>query len=111
MPMIPQQPLSAERVYETLKAAHQQLQVDAATAGDDLPAWYLLTAAGPIRIRTINTYRQFVQFVTPEGHIVLIAPDAVAVTMEKLTPESSEPRFPIGFPSHQGEERLKLAES
>jgi hypothetical protein len=96
MPTFPQPPSRAEKAYNALLAAHRLLQMRADTE-DDLPAWFLLTAAGPVRIQTIGTYREFVQFTTPEEHIVLIAPEAVAVTMQKLAPESSEPRFPIGF--------------
>ena len=60
---------SADRAYEALKRAHAQF-TGAAESEADLPAWYVLTSAGPIRIKTIGTFGPFVQFVTPDGHVV-----------------------------------------
>ncbi len=96
--VFPGQSSDAERVLQALEHAHAQFTFDAKSEAE-LPAWFLLTSAGPIRIKTIGTFRSFMQFTTSDDHIVLIAPDAVAVTMQTLKPESEEPRFEIGFRS------------
>lgn len=95
---VPHIPSDAESVYDDLRAAHIQF-VAQADSEADLPAWYVLTSAGPIRIRTIGKFRSFVQFVTDEGTVLLAAPEVVAVMMQRLPPESAAPRFPIGFRS------------
>jgi hypothetical protein len=90
-------PLSpAERVFDELRTAHMQFVAQAESAGN-LPAWYVLTPAGPLRIKTIAKFYSFIEFVTGDGNILLVAPDAVSVMMKRLLPESDEPRFPIGF--------------
>jgi hypothetical protein len=93
---VPHATSAAERVYDELRTAHAQFVAQAESAGD-LPAWYALTPAGPIRIKTIAKFYSFVEFVTDDGHVLLVAPDAVSVMMKRLLPESDEPRFPIGF--------------
>jgi hypothetical protein len=85
----------AERLHESLRHAHERLVLDAKTEAD-LPAWYLLTPAGPIRIRTLGTFDGLMKFTTTEGQIVLVPPESVFVTIEE--PASDEPRFAIGFP-------------
>jgi hypothetical protein len=87
---------AAERVYDELRTAHMQFVAQAESAGD-LPAWYVLTSAGPVRIRTIAKFYSFVEFVTEEGTTLLVAPETVSVMLRRLLPESDEPRFPIGF--------------
>ena len=89
-------PSKPERVFDALRRAHLQF-TGTADSEADLPAWYALTPAGPIRIKTIGTFGPFVQFVTPEEHVLLVMPEAVVVRMQKLAPESEEPRFKIGF--------------
>jgi hypothetical protein len=87
---------SADRVYDALKLAHLSFSGEAEREAD-LPAWYVLTSAGAIRIKTVGTFEPFVKFVTPDGQLLLVPPEAVVVTMQKLAPESEEERFPIGF--------------
>jgi hypothetical protein len=99
---LPHVPSRAELIYDALKQAHDQFQVSAKSA-EDLPAWFVLTPAGPIRIRTIGTFRSFVQFVTPEGDVLLLAPEAVNIRMQRLPPGSDQPRFPLGFSANVDE--------
>ena len=87
---------AAERAFEALSRADARFKGTAESEAD-LPAWYLLTPAGAIRIRTIGIFEPFVEFVTADGQIMFVAPEAVVVTMQKLEPESDEPRFAISF--------------
>ncbi len=106
----PSQLSAAERVFDELRTAHMQFVAQAESAGN-LPAWYVLTSAGPIRIKTIGKFYSFIEFVTGDGNILLVAPDAVSVLMKRLLPESDEPRFPIGFAPPEAQDTVLPADA
>ena len=89
-------PTPAERAFEKLREIH--LRTAAGVSGpDELPAWFVLTPSGSIRIKTIGERSPFVMFVTPEGDQLFMAPETVAVVLRKLPAESREARFAVGF--------------
>jgi hypothetical protein len=85
---------ASERAFEGLRKAHQSL-VAKATTEDDLPAWFIHTASGPMQVRWISWFGPFLEFVAPDETIALVAPEALVLTLERPTPET--PRHPIGF--------------
>jgi hypothetical protein len=86
--------LTAEHVFETLKAAYERVALTAESP-NDLPVSHLLTAAGPIRIDGIGVFGAFVRFHARDDRTLLVAPEIVAVSIAR--PKPDEPRFPIGF--------------
>jgi hypothetical protein len=102
-PLIPPRPKSpAERMHESLREWHQRLVWEAKRDGLDeeaLPAWHVHLPSGTqMRIKWIGTFGPFARFVGMDDEtVVLIAPEAVSVTMTTMPAESTEPRGPIGF--------------
>ena len=98
----------AERQHKSLLELHQRLVAEANAEGKDaesLPAWYVATASGrTMRIKWIGTYGPFVRFVGIDDQTaVLVAPEAVSITIEPIPTESAAPGFKIGF--HPPEEQ------
>jgi hypothetical protein len=87
-------------VYDSLKSLYRGIEFDLRAQGkrpeDWVPAWYVHLPSGEKpRIRLINTEGCLVRFITFDGRFILLAPDAVAVTIEPQ-PEDSE-GFPVEF--------------
>lgn len=107
---LPVQLSQAERQHKSLKELHERLVWEAKADGkgpETLPAWYAHLPSGDrFRIKWIGTYGPFVRFVAPDDHTaVLLAPEAVSITIEPIPEGSDTPRVKIGF--HAPEEAEK----
>jgi hypothetical protein len=93
------QPLTARAVYNSLESVHRQIVLKLQAEGkttDWTPAWYAHLPSGEkIRIRWFGIEGSLVLLRTPEALPVVLAPDAVAITIEPL-PEDAE-GVPIEF--------------
>ena len=97
---MPARPLTAEGVFKCLERFHRGIEFDLRAKGkrpeDWVPAWYVHLPSGEkVRIRLIGTEPPLVRFTTFDHRSIILAPDAVAVTIEPQ-PEDSE-GFPIEF--------------
>jgi hypothetical protein len=98
--MPPRGRLTAEAVYDCLKRVYRGIEFDLRAQGkrpeDWVPAWYVHLPSGEKpRIRLINTEGPLVRFTTFDDRFILLAPDAVAVTIEPQPGDSEG--FPIEF--------------
>jgi hypothetical protein len=88
-------PTPAERTFKALKEAHWQQMADAATEAD-LPAWWLHLASGTeIRVRWIGKHGPLMKFTGFDGTQILVAPEAVQLSM--CPPPPDAPGVKIGF--------------
>lgn len=95
-------PTKAEKQHESLKRLHMRLMAQAQVDGkgpESLPAWWVHLPTGQkIRIKWIGVYGPFVRFVAPDDETaILLAPEAVTITIEPIPDESDTPRVKIGF--------------
>lgn len=92
-------PLTAEAVYKGLKLVHRRIVLDLEAEGkttDWTPAWYAHLPSGEkVRVRWFGIEGALVLLRTPEDLPVVLAPEAVAITIEPL-PEDQE-GFPVEF--------------
>lgn len=84
-------PLTADDVYDRLKDLHQRivfdLQADNKTE-DWMPEWYAHLPSGEkVRIRTFTTDGPLVRLTSFDKKFILLAPDAVVVTVEPQPPD------------------------
>jgi hypothetical protein len=98
IPNIPTPPTGAA-VFNRLKEVPRRIEFDLRAEGkteDWMPAWYVHLPSGEkVRIRWISQEGPLIRFTTPERSYVIVAPTAVAITIERL-PEDSE-GFPVEF--------------
>jgi hypothetical protein len=92
-------PLSRRAVFDELEKAYRRIVIGLRLEGkkeDWVPAWYAHLPSGErARIKLIGRKGPLVEFTTREGSLILLAPDAVVVTIESQ-PEDSE-GFPLEF--------------
>ena len=99
---IPRPLTPAERMHRSLRELAQRLLHEAAAEGrgpETLDAWHVHLASGrTMRIKWIGTYGPFLRVVgMDDATAVLLAPEAVQVTIEPVAPDSEEQGFEIGF--------------
>ncbi len=100
-PQIPPmpRPLTSGAVLKSLETMHRKLVAQARTEGkteDWMPAWYVHLASGEkVRIRWFGREAALMRFTTPDGTFLLLAPEAVAITIEALGEDDEG--FPIEF--------------
>ena len=92
----------ARRMFEALSQMHARQVLDAQREGrgeETLPAWHAHLPSGVLfRIKWIGTYEPFVRFIGPDDETaVVLAPESVVVECTPVSPESDDPRVPIGF--------------
>lgn len=88
--------LTAEMVYESLKELHRKLVARLRAEGktaDWMPAWYLHLPSGEkVRIKYLGGEGALIRFGLPDEETqVIVAPSAVAITIESQDSES----FPV----------------
>jgi hypothetical protein len=92
-------PLTGAAVFNRLKDLHRRIVLDLQAEGkteDWVPAWYVHLPSGEkVRIKLIEKEGPLIRFTRPEGSYVIVAPTAVAITIEPL-PEDAE-GFPVEF--------------
>ena len=102
-------PSTAERMHKTLRELHARLEHGARAEGkgpESLPAWHLHLPSGEVlRVKWIGTLGPFVRFVgMDDATAMLIAPEAVSITIDPIPPDSDEPRIPIGFAAPEADD-------
>lgn len=102
MPSIPMppRPLTAAAVVNALRRLHRRIVLDLQATGkneDWMPAWYVHLPSGEkVRIKFIAEDGRLVRFTAPdEETLIVIAPDAVAITVEP--PSEDSEGFPLEF--------------
>jgi hypothetical protein len=92
-------PITSRAVFDRLKTVYERIVFDLRAEGktdDWAPAWYAHLPSGEkVRIKLIQRDGSLICFTTYERSLILLAPDAVVVTIEPQ-PEDSE-GFPIEF--------------
>lgn len=98
IPAVPR-PLTAQAVFERLERIHAELVISLRAEDkteDWMPAWYAHLPSGEkVRIKWIGRAGSLVRFTSPEGRSIILAPDAVVVTIDPLPGDSEG--FPMEF--------------
>jgi hypothetical protein len=104
---IPPSHLTAAAVFDRLRRIHADVAFEVEDEGktrDWMPAWYAHLPSGEkVRIRWIGRKGPLVHFTTPEGSRIILAPDAVVVTIEPLPADTEG--FPVEFLDADAEDR------
>jgi hypothetical protein len=90
-------PLTADSVFRALKEVQRQIELDlrAEKKGEDwFPAWHLHLPSGQkVRIRWFSTEGPLLEFTTPEGDPIYVAPESLVLTLDPLS--EGEETFPV----------------
>jgi hypothetical protein len=106
-------PFTAETVYESLKSAHRKIVLRLQAEGktkDWTPAWYVHLPSGErVRIRWFGVEGVLLRFTTPDDLPILLAPEALALTIEPLSEDVEG--FPVEFLDESDEDAEEDEES
>ncbi|CAB4692238.1 unannotated protein [freshwater metagenome] len=97
---MPSIPTPADRAFEALQDTARHLLASNSDPDEEI-AWYVHAPGAAIRVKTIGLLTPFLTFTTPDEIQLIIAPEALILSVRRLTAVSAEPRFPIGFVKQQ----------